>query len=334
MDPTSEQRPEDATEFAAEMTLNAVTNLEKALRAGVTTVRDLGGGLGVPMRIKAAWREGRLAVARPIVAGSMITAPGGHGVEMGFGLEAEGPEAMRQAVRQELTRGADVIKLVAHGVSTPSELGFEELRAGIEEAHRSGRRVACHAHFSKVSIENCIRAGCDTLEHGSLLDERLVDLMLEHGTYLCPTLGVLEKIAASDTFYGGPESKFRRVVRENIGNSRASVRLAHDRGVPIIPGTDAGTPGMEFDSLHDELQYLVAQGMSAHKAILAATGVAADALGRADLGRVAPGAKADLLVVAGNPLADLEVLRRPRAVFLDGRLLVGSLPSYARRKET
>ncbi|MEA2572946.1 MAG: hypothetical protein QOH93_244 [Chloroflexia bacterium] len=330
MDPSSEDRPHDTTEFAVAMTLNATANLSKALHAGITTVRDLGGGLGVPMLVKKAWQEGKIAGARPIVAGSMITAPGGHGVEMGFGLEAEGPDAVRRAVRRELSNGADVIKLVTYGVNTTAELGFEELRAGVEEAHSSGHRVACHAHFSKVSIENTIRAGCDTLEHGSLLDERLVDLMLEHGTYLCPTLAVLENVAAKDDYYGGPESLFRRVVKENIGNSRSSVQLAHARGVPIIAGTDAGTPGMEFDSLHDELACLLRLGLSAQEAIMCATSVAADALGQSNLGRVAPGARADLLAVMGDPISDPGVLRSPRAVWIDGKLMLGALPLLER----
>jgi imidazolonepropionase-like amidohydrolase len=264
----------------------------------------------------------------------MITAPGGHGVEMGFGLEAEGPEAVRRAVRQELASGADVIKLVTYGVNTQSELGLEELRAGVEEAHSSGHRVACHAHFSKVSIENTIRAGCDTLEHGSLLDERLVDLMLEHGTYLCPTLAVLENVVAKDSYYGGPESTFRRVVTENIDNSRTSVLIARARGVPIITGTDAGTPGMEFDALHDELRCLARLGLSAHEIIRCATSVAADGLGQPNMGRIATGARADIIAVAGDPLLDLEVLREPRAVFIDGKLLAGSLPLYDPAQES
>jgi imidazolonepropionase-like amidohydrolase len=152
--------------------------------------------------------------------------------------------------------------------------------------------------------------------------------MLARGTYYCPTIAVLENIAATGEYYGGPESKFRRVVRENMGNSRASVRLAHARGVPIMAGTDAGTPGMEFDTLHDELRCLVTLGMSPHDAIRCATGVAADGLGQTSLGRITPGARADLLLVAGDPLSDLGVLRSPRAVFIDGRLLVGELPLY------
>lgn len=328
LDPTTEERPGDPAEFAAVMTLNAAANLRKALFAGITTVRDVGGGLGVPMLVKRAWQEGRLVGARPFVAGSMITAPGGHGVEMGFGLEVAGPDEVRQAVRHELSAGADLVKLVTFGVNTPSELSLDELRAGVEEAHRSGRRVACHAHFSRQSIENTLLAGCNTLEHGSLLDKRLVNLMLARGTYYCPTIAVLEHIAATVKYYGGPESKFRRVVRENMGNSRASVRLAHARGVPIVAGTDAGTPGMEFDTLHDELRCLVDLGMSPHEAIRCATGVAADGLGQPNMGRIAPGARADLLIVKGDPLSDLDVLRSPRAVFLDGKLLVGGLPLY------
>ncbi|HVF98338.1 MAG TPA: amidohydrolase family protein [Chloroflexia bacterium] len=328
LDPTTEDRPGDPAEFAAIMTFNATTNLRKALFAGITTVRDVGGGLGVPMLVKKAWHEGRIYGARPFVAGSMITAPGGHGVEMGFGLEVEGPEEVRRAVRHELSAGADLVKLVTFGVNAPTELDLDELRAGVEEARRSGHRVACHAHFSSQSIENTLLAGCDTLEHGSLLDERLVDLMLARRTYSGPTIAVLDNIAATEEYYGGRESKFRRVVKENTGNSRASVRLAHARGVPIIAGTDAGTPGMEFDTLHDELRCLVDLGMSPHEAIRCATSVAAEGLGQPSLGRIAPGARADLLVVAGNPLSDLGVLRSPRAVFVDGKLLVGELPMY------
>jgi imidazolonepropionase-like amidohydrolase len=326
MDPQSEERPHDPVQFAAAMALNAAGNLRKALESGITTVRDLGGGLGVPVLVKRAWEEGRVFGARPLVAGAMITAPGGHGVEMGFGLEAATPDEARLAVRRELSAGADLIKLVTCGVNTINELGLEELGAAVEEAHGSGHKVACHAHFSKLSIENTIVAGCDTLEHGCLLDDRLVDLMLERGTYYCPTLRVLENVLAHKEYYGGPDSRFQQVVRENIENHRQSLRLAYRRGVPIIAGTDAGTPGMPFDSLHDELDSMVALDVSPHDAIMAATGVAAGALGMPSLGRIAPGASADFLLVQGNPLADLKTLRSPKAVFLGGNLLVGALP--------
>ena len=106
------------------------------------------------------------------------------------------------------------------------------------------------------------------------------------------------------------------------------MRLAYARGALIIAGTDAGTPGMEFDSLHDELRCLVDLGMPPHEAIRCATGVAADGLGQPNLGRIAPGARADLIAAAGDPLSDLEVLRSPRAVFIDGKLVVGALPPH------
>jgi imidazolonepropionase-like amidohydrolase len=314
---------------AVEVTLNALANLGYALRHGITTVRDLGCGMDISFDVKKAWQSKRFTGARPYVSGGMITATGGHGTESGLrsGIEVDGTVEIVKAVRREVSKGADVIKLVTCGTARRTELTFEELLAATTEAHWLGVPVACHAHIRRRSILNAIRAGCDSLEHGFLLDDEIIGEMLERKTYYCPTLAVVQHILQHPDEYGGTGTRFYRTMVEMAPRQQASFRLALEASVPIIGGTDAGLPTLRFDALHEELSLMTSLGMSTAAALKSVTGVAAEALGCANkLGHLRAGVIADFIVVEGDPLSDITLLRHPLAVYQEGRLAYGAPP--------
>lgn len=312
-----------------EITLNAIDNLSQALRSGITAVRDLGCGMDVSFQIKNAWQKKRFVGARPYISGGMITATGGHGTESGLhsGIEVDGPAEVTKAVRREIAKGADLIKLVTCGISRKTELTFEELLAGTSEAHWLGATVACHAHVKRRSILNAVKAGCDSIEHGFVLDDEIVNEMLKRKTHYCPTLTVVQHILKNPDEYAGRETLFYRTMTGMESKQHASFRLALKAGLSIIGGTDAGLPTMGFDSLHEELRMMTELGMSPTAALNSVTGNAAEALGCGDKhGYLRPGALVDMVIVKGDPLRDLSLLRNPFAVYQNGVLTCGNSP--------
>lgn len=305
----------------ARLALNAKRNLRTALVAGVTTVRDLGGGPEAPFEVKRAWHEGLLAGARPLVAGPMITAVGGHGTEraLPFGIEVSGVEEIRRAVRRTVAAGADAIKLVTAGLVTHGKLSEAELLAASDEAHRASVPVAVHANFELQGIRNAIAARCDSVEHGCVADHAALEAMAEHAIGLCPTLTVMARIRQRPDLYGGPGTPLRDAADRTWEPHLANVGTAAELGVPLIAGTDAGMLGVDFDTCIEELEWLVECGLTPHAALRCATVSAARALGREDIGEIAPGRSADAVVVGSDPLADVSALRDVRAVMLAGR---------------
>lgn len=304
------------------MGIQGAENLRVALAAGITTVRDLGGGPVVPYDLKHAWKARLFAGARPLVAGPMITALGGHGTEQGLGISLEvcGAREVRRAVRAAIGAGADVIKVATSGVATRTELTLTELSAAVQEAHWCGVKVASHANFSLRSINNSVAAGCDSIEHGCAADEQALREMSARDVALCPTITMLARVNERSDLYG-PTTSLTDAVQRAWRQHKETVQQAIELGVKIVAGTDAGMPAVGFDSLHEELGWLVRWGMSPLQALRCATSAASDLLGRSDLGDVAPGCRADLVVLADNPLADLSALRDVRAVMLEGRLV-------------
>jgi imidazolonepropionase-like amidohydrolase len=310
-------------------TLRAAVNARAHLEAGVTTVRDLGGREYAELAVRAAIRQGIVPGPRVLAAGKVVCMTGGHGAWVG--READGPDEVRKAVREQLKAGADVVKLIATGgVMTPgvepgaAQLGPDELRVGVEEARKAGRRVAAHAQGSD-GIAAAVTAGVASIEHGIFLTEAIVAAMREAGTALVATLIAPERIAA-----GGPEAgvpawmveKARAVAAAHA----ASFQLAYRSGVPIAAGNDAGTPLNPHGSLLAELSLMAKLGMSPLECLQAATATAADLLGLGDrLGRVAPGYLADLVAVDGDPTEDLAALDRVRLVVSEGRVVVDRL---------
>ncbi|HEX7128051.1 MAG TPA: amidohydrolase family protein [Thermodesulfobacteriota bacterium] len=298
----------------------------ETVEAGVTTVRDLGGRDYAELAVRDAIRAGLVPGPRVLAAGKIICMTGGHG--HWAGREADGPIDMRRAVREQVKAGADLVKLVATGgVMTPGvepgapQLEPDEIAAAVAEARKAGRRTAAHA-MAASGIAAAVEAGITTIEHGVFLTEAICERMARERVFLVPTLAAPERIAVGGIAAGIPEFMVRKsnaVVERHM----ESVRLAHRMGVPIVAGSDAGTPLNPHGSLLPELALLVRVGLSPIEAIRAATTTAAEALGLGDtIGRIAPGFAADLLAVPGDPTARIETIGDPRLVMVEGKVLV------------
>ena len=322
--------------FIEEQTLHAAANARRALLAGVTTVRDMAGSRP-EIAVKHAVDDGIIDGAR-VVASGFVGMTAGHGdlfcpaaIDRRLWQPADGPDECRKLIRRYARDGVDFIKLCTSGgvlsIGDKSEwrnYTRAETEAIVDEAHALGKRVAAHAH-TRAGIRQALEAGVDTLEHGSSLDDDLIGLLLDRGTWLCPTLAITEYILTRGAERGLPAASLEkaRALREG---QLEGLRRAYRAGVPIFAGTDScntfafGAHAWELELLHTHL------GLTPLEAIVAATASAAAALDLGDqTGTIAPGRWADLLVVDGDPLADLRILQQPERLlgtFRDGRLLV------------
>ena len=302
--------------------LRCANNAALHLRAGITTIRDVGATDGLSIAVARAVELGVLPGPRVIAAGRAIAMTGGHGWFLG--READGAEAVRHAVRSEIKAGATCIKLMASGgvyghAEEPGapQLTVEEMRAGVEEAHKAGQKVAAHA-YSVAAIENALEAGVDSIEHGSFIDRDTAGRMRESGTYLVPTMSVYRAMSEKGPEIGAPEY-IQRKTAEVLEASREAFRLALEVGVPVAAGTDCGAPGHPHGTLPEELMLMVESGVSPMQALRFGTSAAADLLGLGDeMGSLAPGKRADLLVVDGDPTSEILALREVRLVLRDG----------------
>jgi imidazolonepropionase-like amidohydrolase len=302
--------------------LRCAKNAALHLRAGVTTVRDVGSTDGLAVEIGRAVELGILSGPRVVAAGRAIAMTGGHGWFLG--READGPDALRRAVREEIKAGASCIKLMASGgvyghAEEPGspQLTVEEMRSGVEEAHKAGRKVAAHA-YSVEAINNALEAGVDSVEHGSFLDRETAQRMREEGTYLVPTMSVYSAMAEKGPGFGSPEYITRKTA-EVLEAGGEAFRLALEVGVPVAAGTDCGAPGHPHGTLPEELRIMVEAGATPQQALSFGTSAAAELLGLGDeVGALEPGKRADLLAVAGDPTVDIQSLREARLVLRDG----------------
>lgn len=309
--------------------LKAANFARDTLMAGVTTIRDMGSKDGIDLGLRQAIRTGLVTGPRMLVSGQLICMTGGHGWPLG--REANGADEVRKAAREQIKAGADIVKLMATGgVMTPAvEPGCEqfteaELRAGVEEAHKAGRKTATHAMGTK-GILNALRAGIDSIEHGTYLDDEAVELMKKRGVPLIPTLSALFQIESQGVQAGIPPFAIEKTSKVKLFHL-ASIRLARKAGVAIAMGTDAGTPFNRHGENLRELKLLVEHsGFSPGEAIQAGTRISAQVLGLdKELGTIEAGKLADLVVVDGNPFDDINLLlRRPsiRLVVQGGRIV-------------
>jgi imidazolonepropionase-like amidohydrolase len=297
-------------------TLLMLKHAQNTLAAGITTIRDVGGRHWLEFSVRQAIEQGMWAGPRMQLSGKLlsITSAGTEYYE-GMYREADGPDEVRKAAREQLKMGADLIKVLATGaILTPGEIpgavqyGLDEIRAAVEEAAKVGKPVAAHAHGIQ-GIRNAVSAGARTIEHGTYLhqDERVIDTMAEQGIFLVPTLK-----AGFDVLTGerpGVPTWIYEKSKAAQEHALRSVQLAHEHSVPIAMGTDAATPYNYHGDNARELLYMAEAGLSPMQTIVASTANAARALGwEAKLGTLEPGKIADLIVVAGNPLEDLSIL--------------------------
>jgi len=313
------------------LSLRAAIMARQTLLAGVTSVRDMGGRNGVDMTVRDAIASGLIPGPRMLASARPVVMTGGHGWQMA--READGPDEVRKAVREQVKAGADLVKLMATGgVMTPgvepgsAQFTEEELRAGIEEAHKAGRRTATHAQGAQ-GILNALRAGIDSIEHGFYLTDEAIKIMLERRVPYVPTLSALYHIEKHGVAAGIPAFAVEKTLRIKAAHLD-SVRRAREAGVQVAMGTDAGTPFNLHGGNLKEAELLVEMGgFSPLEALRAGTQVAARVLGWEErLGTVTEGNLADLVVVEGDPFKEIALLQRPEAVrfvMQGGRMVKG-----------
>ena len=316
-----------AAETPAETAIRASRRLEAALHAGVTTIRDVGSPGAIAIDLSRMQARGELPGPRMLAAGRVITMTGGHGHWMG--VEADGADAVRRAVRAEIKAGAAAIKLMATGGMMTSgqragapQLTVEEMAAATEEAHKAGRTVAAHAE-SRTGVVNAVHAGVDSVEHGHGIDDEVIELMLDRGTVLVPTILSDRAIIEGGAAAGIPPYVVAK-CREIAGLLEHGLERAIAAGLPIAAGNDGGAPLVTVGDMVGELDLYVRHGMTPRGALEAATTITARLFGLEDVGLIEPGFAADLLVVDGDPLGDVAALRDPGVVIADGRVVVGS----------
>ena len=311
-------------------TIKTALNARHTLESGITTVRDLGSKNYINLHVRDAIFSGLIPGPRILSAGLMICMTGGHGWQIG--LEADGPDEVRKAARLQIKKGVDVVKFMATGgVMTPgvepgaAQFTLDELKAGVEAAHKASRKTAAHAQ-GREGIRNAVLAGIDSIEHGIYLDDEIIELMLAKGIFLVPTLSAPINILSRGKKAGIPDyivEKTKRVADTHF----KSLTRAREAGVKIAMGTDAGTPFNRHGSNTFELRYLVENGFSPSEALISATSMAAELLGLQNLvGTISPNKSADLLILQGNPLEDISILCDPRniwAVYKSGVIVAG-----------
>jgi imidazolonepropionase-like amidohydrolase len=317
----------------------AAWNAQKTLQAGFTTVRNLGSSDGVTLGLRDAISRGWATGPRIVDAGTAISTTSGHmDPALGYrdelgevlrqsGSTCDGADDCRRAVRRQIARGVDVIKMATTGgVNSRIGLGLgaqmfeDEARAIVETAHLYGRKVAVHAHGAD-GINLALRAGADSIEHGTLMDDESIRLFRQTRAYYVPTLstvnGYIERLRANPNAYTG---EVREKIEWRIGITGRALERAFPAGVRIAFGTDSGV------SMHgrnaDEFVLMVQHGMDPMSAIVAATVNAADLLGIAsEAGTIEPGKSADIVAVRGDPLSNVGVLRNMNFVMARGRVV-------------
>jgi imidazolonepropionase-like amidohydrolase len=316
--------------------LEAQWNGMKTLRAGFTTVRNLGDE-GATLALREAINRGWVQGPRIVDAASSISTTGGHMDGRGSLNDAlvahlPGPENLcdsvetcRRVVRRQIDRGADVIKFattggVNSGTGLATRMYEEEAKALVDTAHAYGRKVAVHAHGAD-GIKLAVLAGADSIEHGTVMDEEIIRLMKAKGTYYVPTLstvnGYLERLAKDPNAYA-PDVK--KQIDWRIGITGQSLAKAYPAGVKIAFGTDAGVSKHGRNA--DEFELMVKYGMPPAEAIKAATVNAADLLGLSrEIGTIEPGKSADIIAVAGNPVQDVKLLKSVDFVMARGEIV-------------
>jgi len=314
----------------------AVGNAKAMLDAGFTTVRNVGASFRNDVGLKQAIDNGYAVGPRIVPAGHALGATGGHcdqtflppslqkeEKEEGVG---DNPDELRYQVRRQRKFGAEVIKVCATGgvfsrntAPGQQQLSEGELRAIAEEAHQWGLRVAAHAHGAD-GIKAAIRAGIDTIEHASLVDDEGIRLAVQRKQPVWFAMDIY------NTEYTQAEGRKNGVLEENLRKDREiaqiqrdNFRRAHRAGVRMVFASDAGV--MPHGQVGRQFRTMVQYGMTPLEAIQAATRNAAEALGRSDLGRIAVGRYGDLVALDGDPLADVTLLERPAAVVKGGNLV-------------
>jgi imidazolonepropionase-like amidohydrolase len=321
----------------ADIAYNAAVYARRTLMAGFTTVRDLG-GTGVNISLRKAIQKGSVDGPRIITAGRAISASGGHmdgsdgfrddafnhkmGPDDGI---ADGRDELIKAVRLQIKRGSNVIKIASTGGvldlsenASGAEFSIDEIKAVVETARDYGLKVACHAHGAE-GIKRAILGGVASIEHGTFMNEEDMELAKKYGTYLVPTIIAGKSVADSAKIKGYFPPVIARKAMEVGTVIQQTFGKAYKAGVKIAFGTDAGV--YAHGQNYKEFQYMVEAGMPPMEAIKAATTSAADLLGISDkTGSISKGKFADIIAVDGNPLEDIRTMKNVTFVMKEGKI--------------
>ena len=323
------------------MVLTGAMNLQKHLKAGITTIREHGARNRVGFTLKEGVKRGYIPGPRLLVSGRPITCTGGH-FHMCNEI-ADGEEEIRRSVRRLVQEGADYIKIMASGGGTagtvPGNASYSttELHAAVHEAHHFNRLTAAHCR-ARESMERAVKAGIDLIEHAEFLepdnrlhfDPNLAEMMAEAGVWISPTLQVWTRypciVELNSKRTDGtisPEEELKLKQLEKRAELRLDVmRRMLDYGLKerVVPGTDSGVDFMAFGHLDYDLQLLHRVGFTPYEALAAATRISSEAIGVTDIGTIKAGKIADLVAFDGDPNTDIGALSRVVAVFQAGRL--------------
>jgi imidazolonepropionase-like amidohydrolase len=330
---------EAVTLSPAAQSFNAQMNGMKTLRAGFTTVRNLGDGDGAVFALRDAVNAGKTMGPRIIDAGSSLSGTAGHSDDAlgyrdelrpffaGAGNICDGAEDCRRATRQQIGRGADVIKMtITGGVNSRigaglgSQMFDDEAAAVVATARMFGRKVAVHSHGADGTLQ-ALKLGVNSIEHGTMLSPEVIALWAKSKTYYVPTLstvnGYKERLAANPNAY---EPDVLAKIKWRIDITGKTLRALVPRGVRIAFGTDAGVS--KHGRNGEEFELMISHGMTPESALVAATINAADLLGLSnEIGTIAPGKSADIIAVAGDPLTDVSVYRDVQFVMARGKVI-------------
>lgn len=317
--------------------LKAAGHAERTLMAGFTTVRDLGSHGTAIFALRDAILDGLVPGPKIIAAGYAITPTGGHGDVHGYRAEVlealpslgvcDGPADCRRAVRAQVKRGADVIKVTATGgvlsstgTGTGMQFTQEELDAIAETAHALGRKVTAHAH-GKAGIEAALKAGFDSIEHSMWADAETMELYKQTGAWLVPTVWPITYVGDTpEKMKQGPFKDLPPVIMEKLlalgRQPKDMTKLAYESGVKIALGTDTGVSPHGRNA--EEFREYVEIGMSEMEALKSGTVDAATAAGLDDTGRLAPGYAADIVALRSSPLEDITAVRDVSFIMRDG----------------
>jgi imidazolonepropionase-like amidohydrolase len=298
-----------------DIVMRGLQHMQATLAGGITAVRDCGGKDYLEFSVRDACNSGRQLGPTIMASGRMICMTGGHGNKNG--RVADGVDEVVKAVREQIHAGSDLIKIMATGgVMTPgvnpedAHYSAEEMAAGIHEGHRFHRHCASHAQGAE-GILNAVRGGIDSIEHGIFMNDECIEEMLKRGTWLVPTLAAVKNILRGhdEGEPGIPDYVIEKSKRVYAVHQEA-FKMYYKAGGKIAMGTDSGTPFNRHGENAMELEYMHEMGMSNRDALHASTASAADLMRRKDIGRLAEGKSADVLLVEGNALADIKAVSR------------------------
>jgi imidazolonepropionase-like amidohydrolase len=317
--------PEGALVYSPVMVaMLAVANLREALMSGVTMARDTGSINDIMFDVKRAVQKGWVPGPKLYLSGRLIVPTGGHVHYLpGLANEADGPYGFRRAVRQEIRAGADFIKLA----NNSQDCTQEELNAAVDEAHRQGKKVACHTS-RPPSQRMAIEAGADTFEHGTPTDEE-IDLAVKKGIAWTPTLNMTHaylqwcerRLKHSDPTQAKIARQEYADTMQYIERKHASIEYALKAGMKLVTGTDSFIGGVRFGAMPDEMRWLVEYGCTPMQAIQAATLWPSQSMGWTDMGALQRGKLADLIAVEGNPLIDIRTMDKVVMVVREGKIV-------------